>query len=115
MCAVFGLTIKAPEGLYQFYIADILYIECRGRKKELTTLDNTIYKFFGRIEDIENDLKKHGFIRPHNSYLVNGIHVRKVMKNNLLLTEKYIAIPVSRKKYKQAYDDITVYAKGARL
>jgi len=108
-------AVKTKTGLFNFNISDILYIESRGRKKELCTLNNKIYEFYGRICDVENDLKKYGFIRPHNSYIVSSNYVRVFMPHNLWLAGLDTPLPVSRNKYRQAYNDMTVYAAEVRL
>ena len=74
------------------------------------------YEFNGRIEDIEKDLKKYGFIRPHGSFLVNSSRVRIITPDGIWLIDKDLPpLPVSRRKYKQAYDDMTVYAAEVQL
>lgn len=108
-------VIKTGAGLFHLEIAEILYIESRRRKKEVHIRGGPTYEFYGRIDDIENDLKKYGFIRPHNSYLVNSRYVKVFMPHGLWLAGMDISIPVSRSKYKQAYDDMTVYATEVRL
>jgi len=108
-------AVRAGAGLFHLEIADILYIESRARKKELIMRGGQAYEFYGRIEDIEADLRKHGFIRPHNSYLVNSSHIRVFMPAGVWLSDMDTPLPVSRGRYKQAYDDMTVYATEVRL
>jgi len=108
-------AIRTGNGLFHLEIAEILYIESHERKKELVMRSGQTYEFYGRIEDIETDLKRHGFIRPHNSYLVNGGHVRIFKPHGVWLADRELPLPVSRGRYKQAYDDMTVYAAEVRL
>lgn len=108
-------AVRTGTGLFHLEIADILYIESHSRKKELVTRDGQAYEFYGRIEDIEADLRKHGFIRPHNSYLVNSSHIRVFMPSGVWLSGMDAPLPVSRGRYKQAYDDMTVYATEVRI
>jgi len=108
-------AVKTKSGLFQLNIADILYVECHGRKKEFFTVGNKSYEFNGRIDDIEKELSKYGFIRPHKSYLVNSSYIRIFKPNNVWLAELDMPLPVSRSKYKQAYNDMTVYATEVHL
>lgn len=108
-------AVKTGTGLYHLNISEILYIESHARIKELITSDGRSYEFYGRINDVEKDLREHGFIRPHNSYLVNSAHIRIITPDGILLSNYKKEIPVSRGKYKQAYDDMTIHATESRL
>lgn len=108
-------AIRTGTGLFHLEIADILYMESLARKKKLVTRNGQAYEFYGSIEDIEADLKKHGFIRPHGSFLVNSSHVRVFMPDGVWLVDMDLSLPVSRRMYKQAYDEMTVFATEARL
>ena len=113
--AVKTYAVRTGTGLFHLEIMEILYIESRGRKKELLTVCGKKHEFYGRINDVEKDLRKHGFIRPHNSYLVNSVYIKILMPNNIWLSGLDLPLPVSRGKYKQVYDDMTIYATEARL
>lgn len=108
-------AIRTRTGLFHLKITDILYIESHARKKELVMCSGQAYEFYGRIEDIEKDLQKHGFIRPHNSYLVNSSHVQVFMPTGVWLSGMDIPLPVSRGKFKRAYDEMTIYASEVRI
>lgn len=108
-------AVRTGYGLYHLEIADILYIESHARKKEVVMRDEQTYEFYGRIDDIENDLKKYGFIRPHGSFLVNSSYVRVFMPQSLWLYGLETPLPVSQRKYRQAFNDMTVYATEVRL
>jgi DNA-binding LytR/AlgR family response regulator len=108
-------TVKTGSGLLTVDISDVLYIESHRRKKEIFIRDGKSYEFYGKIEDIEQDLRKHGFIRPHNSFLVNSCHIKVLTAHSVWLSGLSEPLPVSKGKYKQAYDDLTVFATEARL
>ena len=107
-------SVKTGIGLVHLDVSDILFIESHGRKKELIMRGGQAYEFYGRLSDIENDLKTHGFIRPHNSFLVSSRHVNVFTQNNIWLFDYGPPIPVSRKRYRGALDDMTVYAAEVR-
>jgi DNA-binding LytR/AlgR family response regulator len=58
--------------------ADIYYLEADG--------DDTLVRFRGkdrvrdvrRLSELEETLRKHGFVRTHRSYLVNTARVREI-------------------------------------
>lgn len=108
-------AVRTGNGLFHLNIVDILYIESHANKKEIVMRDGQNHVFYGTIDDIENDLKKHGFIRPHGSFLVNSNYVRILMPDSLWIAGFDTPLPVSRRKYKRAYDEMTVYATEVRL
>ena len=103
-------SIKTGAGLIHLDISEILYIECQRRKKEVFVRSGHSYEFYGRVDDIEKDLKQYGFIRPHKGFLVNSRYVRVFMPNAIWVAGLDISLPVSRGKYKKAYDEMTVFA-----
>ena len=113
--SVMTYSVKTSEGLVRVGVAEILYIESHRRKKEMVLRGGRGYAFYARLGDVEGELKQHGFIRPHNSFLVNSGHVRVFTQDSLWLSGVDRPIPVSRGRYRQAYDDMTVYAAGGRL
>ena len=108
-------AVKTGAGLFLLDISDILYIESTGRKKKLFVRGGHCHEFYGKIDDIENDLRKYGFVRPHNSYLVNSRYVKVFMPHNLWLAGLASPLPVARARYKAAYNDMTVFASEGRL
>ena len=107
-------SVKTSSGLVHLDISEILYIESHRRKKELFMRNGQAYEFYGSFSDIEGELKKNGFIRPHGSFLVNSNYVRVFTQNDIFLSGIDKPVPVSRNRYRKAYDDMTVYAAEVR-
>ena len=108
-------TIKTGAGVHVLKVSDILFIEAHRRKKELRMINGQSLEFYGKIEDAENMLKKYGFIRPHNSYVVNSRYVRVFSTSSLRLAGYDAPIPVSRGRYRQAFDELTVFASESEI
>ena len=89
--------LETKEGIRQITIQDILYFEVLGH---LTTchMKNGCIELRETLKKIEEDLKVHGFVRTHNSYLVNCRYIEAVEKKEVLLTEDGLRIPLSRQK-----------------
>jgi len=97
------IILHTSDTIFLIDIKDILY--CRS--------DNSYTTFFllnqepvivsRNIKDFENQLASCGFIRPHQSYLVNLSHLRKIDKTSgftLILTGNR-QIPTSSRKKKE--------------
>lgn len=89
--------LETKEGMRQIAIQDILYFEVLGH---MTTchMKNGCIELRETLKKIEEDLKVHGFVRTHNSYLVNVRYIEAVDKKEVLLTEDGVCIPLSRQK-----------------
>ncbi len=61
-----------------------------------------------KISDIEELLPSQYFIRCHRSYIVNVMHIRSVIKTNVIL-ENGVKIPISRGKYNEVNDAFINY------
>lgn len=88
--------LETKEGIRQILIQDILYFEVLGH---LTTCHtkNAYVELRETLKKIEEDLRVHGFVRTHNSYLVNCRYIEAVEKKEVLLTDG-LRIPLSRQK-----------------
>ena len=68
-------------------------------------MDNEPVVVSKNIKDCENFLTDYGFIRPHQSYLVNLDHLQRIDKTNgfqLILTGN-ISIPSSTRRKKELF------------
>lgn len=75
-------------------LKEIIYFESLGKKIYIHSERETD-DFYGNLADLENELKEVNFHRIHKSYIVNGLKVRTVKKNSLVLTND-IELPISR-------------------
>lgn len=94
------IIINTHQKTYNLKIEDILYCEADGSYTNINQEDKSILtskplKFY------ENLLEKHGFLRVHQSYLVNLKEVQKILKqeNSIELSNQTI-IPISSRKRK---------------
>lgn len=89
--------LETKEGIRQITIQDILYFEVLGHLTTCHTKNGCI-ELRETLKKIEEDLRMHGFVRTHNSYLVNSRYIEAVEKKAVLLTEDGLRIPLSRQK-----------------
>lgn len=64
------------------------------------------------MKEIEERLPLSCFFRCHRSYLVNLMHIRKICRNQVFLSDKTV-LPVSRSRDKKLYQAFLAYHKQA--
>lgn len=94
-------------------LSDILYLESKDHYITLHT-QNKIYRFRGKLSDIEKQVGKEFFIRCHASYLVNFQYVKALGKGKIYLVNN-ISIPISRNKLEETQESFMNYKGSLRL
>lgn len=77
------IAFNCVEGEMRMKVSDIILIETSGHKN-LIKLKNVTYQIYKKLDDLEEMLKGYGFLRTHNSFLVNMAHIRGI--NSYVLT-----------------------------
>ncbi len=75
-------------------VGRILYAESDKRKIRLHLPEETL-EFYGKMDELAGILEKHGFLRCHQSYLVNTSHIRGIGRSGIEM--EGMKIPISRK------------------
>lgn len=79
-------------------IKEIVFFESLGRIVKTQTV-NEAYRSYAKLGDIEKSFEKKGFIRCHQSFLVNPVFIQRLEKDQLhLMTGKTICISRARLK-----------------
>ena len=92
------------EGEKKLRVQDIIYIET-SRHKNLFHTTEGIFSIYKKLNEIEDDLRHYGFIRIHQSFLVNIRHIQKISSYILTLKNgKELSVPKSRyREVKERY------------
>lgn len=92
------------EGSRELEIQKIIYIET-DRHKNIFHTSEADYRLYKKLDEIEEELAPYGFVRVHQSYLVNMRYVDKISSYLMrLITGKEISVPKSRyPKVKERY------------
>lgn len=98
------LTLNVKNYLDRIRIDSIIYIET-DRPNILIYTFNNMYTIKMSISKIENILKKYGFFRCHNSYIVN-LKLVESMNSSVILVEGK-EIPISKYRLKELKIAIT--------
>lgn len=91
-----SLTINTKSKELYIPIHKIIYLKSEKRRVIAYTLIGE-YSFYAKLDDIEEMVKGRGFVRCHQSYLVNRNMIDSVGRTEIIA--QGISIPMSRKYY----------------
>ena len=98
------------EGQVRLQTDDIIYIETAKHKNVFYTKKQA-YTIYKKMDEIEKELAGVGFVRVHQSFLVNMRYIEKISSYVLrMITGKEISVPKSR--YQEVKRAFALY-KGA--
>lgn len=87
------------EGKKEVALERLLYVESRLHKLEFHVMEDAmkVYTMYQTLDKVQELLGEHGFVRIHQSYLVNLRHIRSVSRYKVVLTDKtQLAVPKAR-------------------
>ncbi len=93
-------TYSNISGLHRIPLSTICYVHADSNYVEIVLADKTKIVLARTLKSIEIELRSFGFVRCHQSYLVNNKHILSFEKNALLILDNGDRIPVSRRKKK---------------
>ena len=88
------ITIKYRQAFINLNPYKTLYVESFGKNQIIHTTSKTIEVNY-RLKELQNLLEPFGFLKPHNSFLVNYRFITVIRQTDLLLDNEEI-IPISR-------------------
>lgn len=88
------LNVSIQRRSVQLPLRQIYYLESRRRKVAAHMVEGTV-EFYARLDELEQMLSPSGFLRCHQSYLVNLQYIRQLDSTGLTLS-RGISLPVSR-------------------
>lgn len=106
------------EGDIPLALDDLIYIETY-RHKNLFYTKNGVFSIYRKLNEIETELNGMGFLRIHQSFLVNMQYIGKISSYLMTLTTgKELSVPKARypnvKKQYQQFQDLEKKISCAR-
>lgn len=93
-----NVSFDTSNGIIRVKIDEILYFEIYGHKIVIHKSDGTESAFHGSLKDIESQLPRTFFVRPHRSYIVNMNYITEIMRFDIKISNgEYI--PISKAQY----------------
>lgn len=96
------------EGDKDIFIQDIIYVE-NEKHRQLFHIGDIVYSMYSKLDEIEKGLEEYGFIRIHQSFLVNMRYIKRI-SSYVLLLENGISFSVPKARYKRVkkvFDEYT--------
>ncbi len=93
-------TFEFNKTFYVIPVRDIMYFESKGRKIDLVSCFQERKSFYSKMDVLQTDASLEGFIRCHQSFLVNPDYIREISNNSILLTTG-ACLPVKRGSVKE--------------
>lgn len=87
------------EGRKEISLERLLYVESNLHILEFHVMEDTetVYTMYETLNVIDDMLSENGFIRTHQSYLVNSKHIKNVVRCKVILTNHVeLSIPKAR-------------------
>jgi len=95
------------EGKVSLMTEDIIYIETNRHKNTFYTKNET-YNIYKKLSELEEELKEYGFVRIHQSFLVNMRYVKKISSYVMTLTTG-LELSVPKARYPQVKKEYEKY------
>jgi len=109
------ILLDTTVGVKQICVKDLAYIESRAHMLlfHIKNSDGLIsYSSRNKLSNVEETLLDKGFIRIHQSYLVNSAFVEKAANYKVVLCCDDVELPVARWKFKEV-KSVVLALKGA--
>lgn len=105
----YSLMFSTDLGKKSIKVNDIMYVEVNSHKLNIHEKDNlTIAN--GNLKDVEEQMHTYGFIKTHQSYLVNFRYINFINHREVLL-DNGESIPLSRGRYEQVKKEYMVLTR----
>lgn len=102
------IALVTQDHVYLVLPHEILYCKSNNMLTTFFLKDNSQLVVSKSIKAVEKMLEPHGFIRPHQSYLVNKEHIIRIDKNEgytLVLSNKQ-KIPSATRRRKEMLEEL---------
>ena len=98
------IEFDVQGGLLSVAPTKIIYAESKAHRVTVYVLEHAgdlkEYYMYDKLDNIQEKLEKFGFIRIHQSYLINRIYLRNVCRYRAELS-KGVSLPISKKYYNE--------------
>ena len=100
---------KDGQGIVSIDVSKVSYIECVRNMQIFHFEDNSEeHRLYSRMETLEEELKKYGFIRIHKGYLASAKYIRRFDSKVVTLTTGE-ELPIGRSRQHAAMDEYLKY------
>ena len=101
------MLFSCVEGEVDITLSEIIFIETSGHKSVIHLAAQN-YHLYESMDELEGKLGAYGFIRVHQSFMVNVRHVRSI-NNYILILDTGYEIKIPKARYKQVRQERALY------
>ncbi len=109
-------TYRFNKEVHNISLENIIYFESQGRKIFIHTREGRRDYFFGKMNEIEQELKgsQFQFLRTHQSFLVNTMYIKSLLKACVKIRDgRKIPISEDRRRFvKERYCELIERERG---
>ena len=104
------IPIKWQNDVVNLEVSDICYVEGYNRHLIFRLYNGESYEVVGRISEIYKTLKVYGFVKSHQGFIVNMLHIKSFGENEIYMKNGDSVLMSVRKrlKTKEAYADYII-------
>ena len=103
-------SFPSINGFTRLKLDDIYYFESQLRQIRVVSSLGA-YTYTGKISQIEEQTKEHGFIRIHKSFIANMHHIHNIFKDSVTMDNKDV-LPLSKHKHKEVQQHFLNFVEG---
>lgn len=110
-CGCRVMVFDFTEGTRSILLDDLVYIESQLHKLRFYVMENVlnVYTVYGKLGDMELTFTDAGFVRIHQSYLVNMHYISEISRYQAELANGDV-LKIPKKRYKHVLDKYTAYS-----
>lgn len=107
------ILLKTANSMHLIDIQDIIYCKSNNSYTSFFIKDHKSIIVSKSIKEYSQILSGHGFIRPHQSYLINTNSISRIDKadGGIIILNKEIEIPISKRLKQSILDELSKLTK----
>lgn len=102
--------IKEGMGYRDLFLQDIMYIECQGHLLMIQKADGKVYKQYGSLKALAEELSGYHFLRIHKSFLVNQEYIEEIGRREVRLLDGTV-LEMGRDRRKALHEAMLEYER----
>lgn len=98
-CVYENFQFQYNHHIYSINLREVMYFVSERRIVRILLMTGREYRLYDKLDEVERLLKgyKNPFVRIHQSYLVNSLHIENYHRRRVMLRNKDV-LPVSRSR-----------------
>lgn len=93
------MEVRNGQGVDRIELGKVLYFTSDVRVIEAHMMKGHVFRFYGKLDEVQEELGKNDWLRCHKSFLVNRKYIRQITREYLITESEQI--PVSRNYYQK--------------